>query len=160
MGHHPSATYHLSIVLRELGIFKVCDVWRVWRVWRVWASCWTPGRAWTSCAHGTGTLDVWQRLADVWQTSGIRLAASGQRLADVWQTFGSRLARAQVTTLHLPPTKTPTKKASGVETGVVQNFYLVHVRYSLRSVAPIEHMCVNVDSFRTTVETSHARVAA
>eukprot|EP00966_Prymnesium_polylepis_P219139 5070757-Prymnesium_polylepis.1 len=36
-----------------------------------------------------------KRLADVWQTSGIRLAASGQRLAAVWQTSGSRLARAK-----------------------------------------------------------------
>eukprot|EP00966_Prymnesium_polylepis_P136802 3160956-Prymnesium_polylepis.2 len=55
-------------------VWHVWDVWRVWRVWRVWPGqgVW-PGRlAWTSCARGTGTLGVWQRLA---------------RLANVWQTW-------------------------------------------------------------------------
>jgi hypothetical protein len=69
--------------------FKAWHVWRVWRGWHVWASGWTPGRAWTSYAHDTGTLGVWQRLAasgrlgvwHVWSTSG-------QRLADVWITSG------------------------------------------------------------------------
>ena len=97
MAHHPNiyvcATCHLSIVLRELGLFKVCDVWRVWRVWRVWASGWTPGRAWTPCAHGTGTLDVWLRLADVWQTSGRVWPTSGR----VWPTSGRRLADVWIT---------------------------------------------------------------
>jgi|EP00966_Prymnesium_polylepis_P033254 hypothetical protein len=65
-------------------------------VWHVWPCGWTPGRAWTSYARGTGTLGVFQRLAasgrlDVW-TSG----TPGQRLANVWQTSGSRLAGAQI----------------------------------------------------------------
>ena len=84
MAHHPKiyvcATYHLSIVLRELGLFKVCDVWRVWRVWRAWR-VW---RVW---------LDAWTCLDAVrtWYGHFGRLAASGRRLADVWQTSGRRL---------------------------------------------------------------------
>jgi hypothetical protein len=64
-------------------------------VWHVWASGWTPGRPWTLCEHGTGTLGVWQCLAHVWKTSG----TSGQRLAHVWPASGSRLARAQLQSL-------------------------------------------------------------
>jgi hypothetical protein len=53
-------------------------------VWHVWASCWTPGRAWTSW---NGHLGVWQRLAasgrlGVWHFwPAVR---SGRRLADAW----------------------------------------------------------------------------
>eukprot|EP00966_Prymnesium_polylepis_P175417 4059442-Prymnesium_polylepis.1 len=44
-----------------------------------------------------GHLGVWQRLA--------AYGTSGQRLADVWQTSGKRLARAQlVSTAQFPPT--------------------------------------------------------
>jgi hypothetical protein len=67
----------------------------------VWLDAWTcldvPGRRMHMV--GTGTLDVWQRLASVW-TSG-RLA----RLASVWHVWptsrrrsGSRLAGAQAPT--------------------------------------------------------------